>query len=392
LFLRQKIKLRQLLHQLLLALNSFIAYRHELIWNWLTIAAISFGISSSASGYEVDGKVSEAITTHDGGVVHATASFTVFVRDCGWLIQTIETNEIGVITRRDVGSTNGTEIYECDQILGRIQSSVEPSNTPSSGTLTFKRTSAPMLAFIVPGIIPVGEQDSAVVGHLWLMFGSQCYWPKLTTDQLRPVYDWKASEGAHGQGLKVTAVWKLLGGPGSLPRDVCYLGAWGETNGRYSISGTNFVDGTLIPTGFVFERFKVGPLNDNTFMHEMVVVKRVDVKVTAIRPGCSRASLLPSPDVQSIIVDRRFLSGIANRPPSYPNPVNGQWPTLEKSRELANVRQIVDLRNPARMKSARLQSQSGPPGNRSTVVLMVMCIFLVVPPITYFALKGPRKQ
>jgi hypothetical protein len=370
--------------------NPIFSNQREWLLSCLTLAAIYFTFSSLASEYEVDGNVSQTITTSHGGTLHASASFTVFVRGCGWLIETMETNEIGGVTRREIGSTNGTEIYECEHPLGRIQASEKSTNAASSGASTVKKSSGAMFAVMVPGQIPIGETGSAVVGHLWLMFASQCYWPDLKTDQLRPVYDWQASVGAHGQNLKVRAEWELLNGPGSLPRAVRYFGEWDATNGLYKITGTNLVGGTLIPTGFIFERLQVGPLNENSFVHEMVVVKRVDVEVTAVRPSCSIGSLIPSPDGPAVVVDRRFDSGIPNRPPSYQNPVNGQWPTVDKSKELAKAQQAVDLRNLANAKLMREQKAVDTSKYRS-VVLIVMCISLIGPPTIYFVSRRSRK-
>ena len=187
------------------------------------------------------------------------------------------------------------------------------------------------------------------------MFASQCYWPGLNTDQLTPVYDWRASVAAKGQNRKVKAEWDLLNGPGSLPREVRYFGEWDATNEIYTITGTKSIGGTLVPKGFIFEQLQVGPINEKTFIHEMVVIKRVDVEVTAVRPVCSRASLIPSPDGPAVVIDRRFDSGIPNRPPSYQNPVKGQWPTVEKSKELAKIAQATDLRNLAKAKLLREQ-------------------------------------
>jgi hypothetical protein len=280
------------------------------ILSCLTMAVAGFGFSSLASEYEVDGQVSQMIARQNGTNLSATASFTVYVRDCGWLIQTIETNENGGVVSREIGSTNGTEIYECEP--GRI------------GAMT---------AVIESNNIPIGWLDSAVVGHLWLMFASQCYWPGLNSDQLAPIYDWRASVGNHGQNRRVSAEWKLLNGPGSLPREVIYFGALNDTNGLYKATGSKPVGGTLIPTGFIFEQYNNAKL-----------VKRVEVEVAAIRPGCSRASLIPLPDGPAVIVDERFDSGVPSRPPSYHNPVVGQWPTVEESRKLAGVALSNDLR------------------------------------------------
>jgi ankyrin repeat protein len=271
--------------------------------------------SSSGHEYEVDGLVNQTMIQFNGTNLHASASFTVYVRDCGWMIATTETNEIGGIVAREIGSTNGTEIYECTHGLGgfgRTMGQIESNN------------------------IPVGEQDSSVVGHLWLMFASQCYWPSLNSDQLTPIYDWRASAGAassvFGNRGKVSADWELLNGPGSLPREVRYF-----PNAIYTITGTNTVGGMLFPAGFVFKQFQGDRL-----------IKHVEVEVTAIRPVCSRTTLIPLPSKGTMVIDERFDSGVPNRPPSYQNPVFGQWLTVEESRKLAGINKANDLRNLAR--------------------------------------------
>src|ERR1017187_4705020 len=134
------------------------------------------------------------------------------------------------------------------------------------------------------------------------MFASQCYWTKLKSERLTPVYDWHAAIAAHGSRRNVTAKWELLAGTGSLPREVAYLGQWGETNGLYRAKGTTLAGSTLIPNGFVFEERYVGPIQGNSLIHGMALRKRVEVEVTAIRPVCSKASLLPSPPPRTIVV------------------------------------------------------------------------------------------
>jgi len=158
-------------------------------------------ISSSASEYEVKGTITQTINYRRGGdhlkdyVKQTTNEFTVYVRDCAWLIQTVENDGKGRSWQREVGSTNGTEIYEFN---GRQ-------------------------AFISDNGIPVDLGYEQVSGHLWLMFASQCYWDSQHTDQLTPVFDFEASVGAN-PNRKVTASWDMLNGPGSLPREVRYLG------------------------------------------------------------------------------------------------------------------------------------------------------------------------
>jgi hypothetical protein len=371
---------------------NLIFFSRKWLLTYLIIATALFNFPSLASEYEVDGNVSQNITNYNGSILHASASFTVFVRDCDWLIETMETNEIGIVCHREVGATNGADIYECEQPMGKAQASATTNGTSSLRTLPNASSRAGFgFAVMIPGNVPVGETDSAVVGHLWLMFASRCYWQDLHTDQLRPVYDWHASVAAKGQDRKVKAEWDLLNGAGSLPQEVRYLGEWGQTNVLYRITGSKSVGGMLIPTGFAFQRFQIGPLNENTFVHEMVVNKRVDVTVTDIRPTCSRASLIPTPEGRSVVVDRRFDSGIPNRPPSYQNPVSGQWPTMDKSKELANVAKTNDLRNLAKAKLLQEQKKNGTPHYRP-IVLIIMFLSLIVPPVVYLFLHKSQKH
>ena len=272
---------------------------------------------SSAYEYEVDGLVNQTMIRFNGTNLYASASFTVFVRDCGWMIKTVETNEAGGVVAREIGSTNGMEIYECSG--GLSGSGLKMGQIESTG-------------------VPVGQLDSAVVGHLWLMFASECYWPSLNSDQLVPVYDWQASVPAGGQNRRVSADWELLKGSGSLPREVRYLDAMNHTNAIYAITGTNSSGGMLLPAGFVFKQF-----NGNR------LIKHVKVEVTAIRPVCSRVTLIPLPGKGTLVNDERFDSGVPNRPPSYQNPVFGQWLTVEESKKLAGINTSNDLRNLARV-------------------------------------------
>lgn len=363
-------------------MNFICSTCHRWFLYGLTVAVLLLSFISSASEYEVDGKVNQTITPRNGGTLHATASFTVFVRGCGWLIQTVETNETGGVSHREIGSTNGTEIFECEQPLGQIV-----RNAASSEAATFVKSTAAMWAVMVSNNIPVGETDSAVVGHLWLVFASQCYWPDLNTDQLTPIYDWRASVGAHGESLKASASWDLLSGPGSLPQKVWYLGEWDETNGLYTITGSKSVEGMLFPAGFTFERSQVGPLNPNTFVHEMVVVKRVDVEVTAIRAGCSKASLIPLPTGGATIIDLRFESGIANHPPSYQNPVSSQWPTVSASKELFKAQLAVEAKRLLEQKAAGLRRHY----LRILIIWIITCVAIVLPVVVYFIAQKFQK-
>lgn len=348
------------------------------------IMAATQAASGFAVEYEVDGKLSQTIVPFNGTNLQASASFTVYVRDCGWLIQTTETNEIGTVYKREVGSTNGNEIYECVFLLQappprkRLSTNgIAPqTRPPRSGRLT----NAPSIATIIATNIPVGQMDDAVVGHLWLMFASQCYWPILKTDRLTPVYDWHASVAA-GSRLAERAEWDLLNGSGSLPREVRYLGQWDETNALYRANGVTSAGQTPITDGFVFEERHAVQFKG------MVLRKRVDVEVTAVRPVCTRASLLPSPDAMTMVIDRRVDGGAPTiRPPAYPNPVSGQWAPLEEAKKLAEVRSNAVA---AALEGIRLRHHTS---RRTPFVVAFMCCMMLGPLGIYFVWKRSGKR
>ena len=304
------------------------------------MAAAGFGFSSLASEYEVDGKLNQTITENNGVSSHSSATFTVYVRDCGWLIATTETYDDGNAIVREIGSTNGTEIYQCAGRTSLIQ-----SNTA-----------------------PIGWLDREVAAHLWLMFASQCYWPSLNSDQLIPVYDWRASAGAATTGIanrqKKSADWELLNGPGSLPREVRYLDSLNHTNAIYTITGTNSTGGMLFPAGFVFKQFNGDRLE-----------KRLEVGVTAIRPVCSRAILIPLPSKGMTVIDARIDSGVPNRPSTYQNPMFGQWLSAEEARKLAGINTSNTLRNLARMGiSAFPETRSSLPETNTALPVLSLSI------------------
>jgi hypothetical protein len=275
---------------------------------FLMLGVAGLVLRSPGVEYEVSGNIVQTITGPRVSVIRTTNEFTVYVRDQAWMIQTTQNDAEGHAWKREVGSTNGTEIYE--------------SNNAQ--------------AFIYDAQIPVELLDKGVDGHLWLMLASGSYWNDLETDQLTPVYDFQASIGAN-PSRKVRAKWELLNGPGSLPREVMYFGTWGETNGLYRVTGTNSVGGKLFPSGFVFEESRVGPLNPDTFVHDMVVRKQVEAAITSVQPVCSRKTLLPvrQSGATVVIIDWRLKErGSGNNLPSYIVQDPAVWPSVEEARKL----------------------------------------------------------
>src|ERR1051325_4766297 len=78
---------------------------------WFSVMGmIGIAFSSSGSEFELKGRITQTITDPNVSAIQTTDEFTIFVRGCGWLIQTID--ESGRL--REVGSTNGSEVYESD--------------------------------------------------------------------------------------------------------------------------------------------------------------------------------------------------------------------------------------------------------------------------------------
>ncbi len=313
--------------------------------------------SCSGAEYEVIGRITQTITGRNGSAIRTTNEFTVFVRNCSWLIQTLETDKKGHAWQREVGSSDGTEIYE------------------ANGNQAFIRGNG----------VPVELLDRGVDGHLWLMLASQCYWSGLHTDRLTPIFDWHASVGANPD-LKLAAEWELLNGPGSLPREVQYLGRWGETNALYRVTGTTKAGETLLPSGFVFEEYEVGPLATNGFVHEMAVRKRVEAEVTSVQAFCSKKDLLPALGKAMVAVDWRLKEpSSGNHVPTYMLPNTEKWPSVQEAKTLVADQQIQQQRI--------LSGYWGPKPSfkRRIIVLTLMCILLVAPPLIYLTRQMFKK-
>jgi hypothetical protein len=355
----------------------------------LLIATCALNETCRGVEYEVKGRVNQAIYESKDNSNLTSASFTIFVRDSSWLIETIETNEAGSITEREIGASSDGILYECEQWIGR--QTVQPMAANQTNRINPYVTPSPPLAFIWSNSVPVGKTDSAVAGHLWLMFASRSYWPSLKTDQLIPVFDWQASTAAGGQDIRVKASWNLIDGLGSLPKEVRYLGHWGETNATYKITGSKHVGGIEVPTGFEFEQLRLGPLNENTLSHEMVVAKHVDVTITEVNPNCSKQDLLPNPNSSTIVIDWRLESDIPNRPPSYRNPRGNRWPTLSESKILVSNQRAADLRNLATAKLTQDPKTATEQNQNRRFALILLIAMLIAPLIIYFFWRKPQR-
>lgn len=310
------------------------------------LAVSAIPVSGVETAYEVEGRITESIRVrgplvaytnrHGGSYTNIyttethTNQFTVYVRDCGWLIKTTENLAGGKVALRDVGSADGTIIYDR---RGAVDSAAlqKPAgvSSPSGGTPQMNS------CLVYSNCVPVSIADADMVSHLWLMFASQCYWRKQDANvtALTPVYDWTAS-AMTGSDIKVPGEWELLNGPGSLPREVRYLGRWGETNGLYVAHGTNLAGATLLPAGFTFEQREASSIT-----HTMELKKRVLAEVSTAQPGCSAPSLVPGASQKTIVIDLRLPTKDlkVGRYPAYMTDAGEKWPSLEEAQRLVKA-------------------------------------------------------
>ena len=171
-------------------------------------------VGATGGEYEVDGEIVQDFFARDGSVdVEKRAKFTVFVKDCSWLIHTVILDGKGEpATQSETACTNGGEIYEIQTNVSKTLS----DGSPNPGYL-------PGLASIVSNNVPVGQTLGYFNGHIWQMFASSCYFANLATNWITPVYDVNASAPLN-PALRCEAKWKLINGPGSLPSSVVYVG------------------------------------------------------------------------------------------------------------------------------------------------------------------------
>jgi hypothetical protein len=239
--------------------------------------------------------------------------------------------------KREIGSANGAEIFETVRTLPQTNAALVATNQTSArpnktGDTRYATGS------VVSNAVPVGQLDGSVVGHLWLMLASHRYLSSVATNRLTPVYDVSASAPIN-PNLKYKAEWELIAGPGSLPASVTYYNGDGSTNAVYRATGVTNLDGLVLPSGFFFECYVGRSL--------AAVRKRASFIVTAVRPSCSRASLLPTVTQQTLVVDRRIRQ--ATQPAkdvAYRMEASSTWPSADEARSLNGGTRTRPRRSP----------------------------------------------
>jgi hypothetical protein len=292
-------------------------------------------IPASALEYEVSGRIEQTIYEHDGSVGALEKSqFTVYVKNCAWLIQTIDEGKDGnPYFIRETSCSNGKEIYEVEGKINKGQ---------QNGVRDWN------MATIVSNTVPVGQYEGYFVSHLWLMLASGCYFSNLATNWLTPVYDVNASLPVD-PNMKREAKWELVNGSGSLPMKVIYLER-GFTNATYAATGVTNVGDIKIPSGFVFEFrgnpfsaiFAPGPIAPGESAPAYRVRKRAVATVTAVKPVCSRSDLSPKAEGMTMVIDQRPTNYLADAQnlPTYIVKEGVQWLPLEQAQKSYVARRI----------------------------------------------------
>ena len=268
----------------------------------------------------------------DGMKGESKREFKVYVKDCQWLIEILEGDQNGKpLQLREYGTTNGGEIFELVTHLQPIKRAVQKGKEVSTEA-EFVMPSAS--ATISSNSAPVSSVDNPTVGNLWLMFASRCHLVGLATNRLTPVYDLTASP-LMKPDLKLPAEWELIGGKSGLPSKVVFFNEGGLfrptsqtnltprfvdyptpydsgfTNAIYATTGLTNIGGVIFPTGFVFEEFAPGGRKSRD---DLIVTKRAEVRLTAIRPSCSRTNFLPTIQRQTMVTDRRLVNATPPTP------------------------------------------------------------------------------
>jgi hypothetical protein len=242
-----------------------------------------------------------------------TNDFKVWVRGTAWLLEVAERELFGTLQgRHTAGCTNGAEIVVTKTWSGRqTQAGL---NTPVDA------------ATIVSNAGPVDVNDGGMLAHLWLMLASHGYFAGLATNRLTPFYDSHASLFGD-PSLRLEAEYELMPGTVALPLKIVYYSdglyrfrtrdkpevlSWrphdppyhgGFTNALYAVTGVTNREGAWFPSGFRFEEYTPGFRYASRY--DLKVRKRVEATLTAFRPSCARATLLPELTPGMVVRDWR---------------------------------------------------------------------------------------
>lgn len=333
---------------------------------------MAIAASGRAREYELEGTIYQSDMTRSGNPRQTLVSeFKVFVRDCGWLIETTELDETRQpAIHRQIGSTDGTEIFEL--VAGRPRRAGSTGTLQTNAATTTTRTPA-LNGNVRSNNAPVGFDRDSVIGHIWIMFASGCYFGQVPTNRIIPVYDFAASPLVLNNPL-LKADWTLHSGLDSLPESVTYYRNPRRADGFVAIAANYTVlDWTnagvlVVPSRFVFQEFyEPGPMGTN----QPALRRKTDAAISSFQPICSRKELRPQIDREITVMDFRLehtglgMNGFAYR--------TGRWLT---------AREALDKYRD------KYQERSKPP--RWTI--LIVASLLLGPPIYFFVVQIFRRR
>jgi hypothetical protein len=294
-----------------------------------------------------------------------TGSFSVYVNDCGWLIR----GDIPHLDRttgvREIGSTNGTEIFEVSLLImpqfAPQESSEAKSDSaadPSPAQAQPISTRQGFQAFVKPGPMPASCSPSdGRFAHLWLMFASRCFFAGREDSEILAAYDINSCV-TRGNDYTMEGAWVLSTAQPGLPLSLAYINRRGHpfardaegnrtfvpfdppfdagfTNALYTVTGTTNVGRLVLPTGFIFERFRPGWTNRQP---APVLEARSVATVTNFMPHCSRTSLVPELPPRVVVIDMRELPADPSKKPIHYSGAAGQWLPVEEAKRVHEAR------------------------------------------------------
>ena len=302
--------------------------------------------------FEVEGTIQEHVV-QPGPNWTNSAAFKVYVRDCAWLIETLETNSEGRIQEHRIGSMNGKEIYQITSYQ-KAEPRIPATILPGVGRPNFVGADSGQ---VVSNTFPVGSVYDSMIPHLWMMFASQCYFNSQNpTNRLMPVYD-ADSALMDVADVRLEADWELMKGRISLPLKVVYYNdggfyhmsinrtakfqnygppyKWGFYDAIYAVTAMTNFNGTAFPAGFTFKEFSPG---SGPTRYQLQTRKTAEAVVTAFRPVCSRKNLLPTIENVTQVQDLRLAHAMPKVASfAYVLPKGDNWLQLPEARQRMQV-------------------------------------------------------
>jgi hypothetical protein len=157
----------------------------------------------------------------------------------------------------------------------------------------------------------------------------------------------------------------------------------GFTNAIYAVTAMTNFGGVAFPAAFSFAQYQPGGNN----RYKLDARKTAEAVVTAFRPACSRADLLPRIEDTTIVVDKRMAKA---SPPVeryiYHTGRGGHWLTIQEAKDFQEDRQAKRAQYVrARAAAAYMHSRGKP------VAIAVFCCLLLGPLGIYFVWHKSRK-